>query len=71
MKHEPAIRKHDDSAYGEDGYWYYFIPETNTVFKTDYPNMTFNPSMNTEELTYDEYIELSIKFNQNAADLLL
>lgn len=69
MKHEKAYRKYRDEDYGLYGFWYYHWPHIGTVFKAD-RQLTFNPIDETQELTIDEYIDLSIKRNTNHEDTL-
>lgn len=62
MNQVPATRKHEGSAYGNSGLWYYHWPALKFVFRTDYDGMKFNPDEETEELTLEEFVELSLRY---------
>lgn len=63
MIQQSAIRRHNDDQYGTTGYWYFHWPALKCIFRTDYEGMRFNPAEETEELTLEEFIALSIKYS--------
>lgn len=65
-----AARRHDDSAYNQDGPYYYYHGESDSVFKSD-TREVFNDYDDVVELTVAEYIDYSIRYDQNPEDTLL